>query len=141
YSVPGLPADYLEAVAGRGGDIARAERAVLTFEYWDDSHATPRWVLHEMLRILPETIDARNADAFVSLLVKRNRATDFFNLLNSEVDYDEALRRFLLANGLFTDTAVQYANFQYSPKLFFDGFVVGLGESFCAIVKDLPELA
>ena len=138
YYVPGLPPDLLESV--RGAD-SRVEFAVLTAEYWTQPGISPFLAHGELLKTLPEYLDAHNIDAFVRLLSRRRHAEGFFNLLRDDVDRREELRRYLQTLGLFEDTYLQYATFATNPKLLLDGFLYGVGESFTAIVKDLPEMA
>jgi len=133
-----LPIDLLADV--KGAD-ARVEFAVLTAEYWTQPGISPFLAHSELLKTLPEYLDAYNIDAFVRLLSRRGHAEAFFNLLRDDVDRREELRKFLQTLGLFEDTYIQYATFATNPKLLLDGFLYGLGESFSAIVKSLPEMA
>ncbi len=142
YLVPAVPAETLRRVFGDRTVDPRVELVALVFEYWVRGGATPRLTRDRVLEIAQGRMNSGNIYDLISLLAKRGFADEFFDLTRSSVDTDGALRTFLLANGVSIDTIRYYASGNgIDPKLFLDGFFVGIGESAASVIVDLAQLA
>jgi hypothetical protein len=143
YQVPGVPRATLEAVFGHQPVDSHLEQAELIFEYWNSSGAPRDLVAQSTFDALQGRINRNNVAIFISLLAIRGVAADFFDLTRSDVDRNGQLRRFLLVDcGVSLYTIGLYASFNgLNPKLFADGFLVGLGESFAVVVVGLADMA
>lgn len=141
YSVPAVPAETLKQAFGDRTVDSRVELVALIIEYWARSGAKPSLMRVKVLEAVQGRINSGNIFDIISLLAKRGFADEFFDLTRSSVDTDGALRAFLLSNGVPTYTIRHYASWNgIDPKLFLDGFFVGIGESAASIVVDLWQL-
>ena len=115
---------------------------MLSFEYWNQSGLVSRFLLHdETLAVVRTRINKANIDDFVQLLIERGDIDDFVAVLQYPIDQDGAFRSFMLQNGADLAQIRFYAScYGIDPKLFLDGFVIGLAESFAPIVVDLWKL-
>jgi hypothetical protein len=143
YLVPAVPAATLKQVYGDRTPDPYVEHIALIIEYWIGSGATPSMTRNKVLEIARSgRIHSGNIRDLISLLAKRGFADEFFDLTRSSVDTGGALRGFLLSNGLTNDDIRQYASWNgIDPKLFLDGFFVGMAESAASVVVDLAQLA
>ena len=140
--MPAVPDTSLTKVYGGRIPDPRVEFAVLSFEYWNQSGLVSRFLLHdETLAVVRTRINKANIDDFVQLLIERGDIDDFVTLLQYPIDQDGAFRSFMLQNGADLAQIRFYAScYGIDPKLFLDGFVIGLAESFATIVVDLWKL-
>jgi hypothetical protein len=142
YNVPAIPAETLNQVFGDRTVDSRVELVALIIEYWARSGAKPSLMRVKVLEAVQGRINSGNIFDLISLLAKRGFADEFFDLTRPSVDTDGALRAFLLSSGVPIYTIRQYASWNgIDPKLFLDGFFVGMGESAASIVVDLWQLA
>jgi hypothetical protein len=142
FTVPGISASTLREAFGDRTPSATVEFVVLTVEYYVRAHA-PRFYTHDrVLEAMQNRITAANVTDLFVLLEKRGVVEDFFELARTDIDTDGSFRRFLLAiDPQLLDAMRYYAAWNgLSPKLFFDGFVVGVAESFATVVVDLGQL-
>lgn len=142
YEVPAIPdADVRAAFGGQFVLDPRVELVELTVEYWARD-GIPRDVAAErILEAMQGRITADNIYFLVRLLSERGYAQKFFALTSRSADHHGELRRYLLSHGLLLDTIRYYDAWSgLDPKLFFDGFVVGIGESFASALFDLAQL-
>lgn len=142
FSVPRVPAATRAAVYGDRTPDPRVEFVALTVRYWLDAHATRSTTRDRVLQAMTGRISADNAWDLVSMLAKLGLAEAFFDLAASDVDTDGAFRRFLLGlDPALLDAMRHYAAWNgINPKLFLDGFLVGVGESVATVLVDLGKL-
>ena len=140
--VPGIPPDMLKAVFDDGPVDAKLEQSELIFEYWNSSGIPRDYIAEYTLKTLQACVNRNNVDKYISLLVRRGVAADFFDLTRSDVDKNHKLREFLLNEcGVDVSTISRYASFYaISPKLFADGFFLGLGNSCVAVAIGLVDM-
>ncbi|SEE10059.1 hypothetical protein [Streptomyces sp. PAN_FS17] len=143
FWVPAVPAETLRAVYGQRTPDPYVEFVGLTVRYYVDSGATRPLIRERVLAAMPGRITSANVWDLVSLLAKLRLAEEFFDLASLNVDRDGAFRRFLLdLDPVLADALRHYSAWNaINPKLFFDGFVVGVAESFATVVVDLGQLA
>ncbi|WP_308121191.1 hypothetical protein [Paractinoplanes bogorensis] len=142
FWVPRVPAAVRSQVYGDRTPDPRVELVALTVKYLVEAHATRSMTRERVLAAMSGRITADNAWDLVSMLVHLGLAEAFFDLASTDVDPDGSFRGFLLGldPGLL-DAMRHYAAWNgINPKLFFDGFVVGVAESFATVVVDLGKL-
>ncbi|OEJ23264.1 hypothetical protein AR457_00595 [Streptomyces agglomeratus] len=142
WTVPAVPEGTLRQVYGERTPDPRVEFVGLTVQYYVRAHAT-RWLTRErVLEAMRNRITSANVWDLVSLLAKLGIAEEFFDLAAVDVDRDGAFRRFLLTlDPVLLDAIRHYSAWNaINPKLFFEGFVVGVADSFATVVVDLGRL-
>ncbi|MFI6243708.1 hypothetical protein ACIBEF_27950 [Micromonospora sp. NPDC050795] len=142
FSVPRVSAGNRAAVYGARTQDPRVEFVALTVRYWVDAHATRSMTRDRVLQAMTGRISADNVWDLVAMLARLGLAEEFFDLAASDVDADGAFRRFLLGlDPALLDAMRHYAAWNgINPKLFIDGFLVGVGESLATVVVDLGKL-
>lgn len=141
FSVPAIPTATLKRVFGDRTVDPRVELVALIIEYWLRVDTTRRLARVKILDAVRGRINGGNVYDLISLLAKRGVADEFFDLTRSSVDSDGALRAFLLSSGVPTYVIRHHASWNgIDPKLFFEGFVVGMADSAASIVVDLARL-
>jgi hypothetical protein len=142
FTVLGIPASTLRETFGERTPSATVEFVVLTVEYYVRAHASRFYTHDRVLEAMQNRITAANVTDLFVLLAKRGVVEDFFELARTDIDNDGSFRRFLLAiDPQLLDAMRYYAAWNgLSPKLFLDGFVVGVAESFATVVVDLGKL-
>lgn len=142
FSVPRVSAEDRAAVFGVRTQDPRVEFVALTIRYWTDAHATRSMTRERVLAAMTGRITPDNVWDLVSMLARLRLAEAFFDLAASDVDSDGAFRRYLLGlDPALLDAMRHYAAWNgIDPKLFLDGFAVGVGESVATVVVDLGKL-
>lgn len=142
FSVPRVSAEDRAAVFGARTQDPRVEFVALTVKYWMDAHATRSMTRERVLAAMTGRITPDNVWDLVSMLAKLRLAEAFFDLAASDVDSDGTFRRYLLGlDPALLDAMRHYAAWNgINPKLFLDGFAVGVGESVATVVVDLGKL-
>lgn len=142
YTVPALPEPLLRGVYGERTPDPRVEFVALTVGYYVRANATRRLTRDRVLRAMEARITSSNVYDLISLLARLGVADEFFGLTARTVDEDGAFREFLLGlDPLLIDAIRHYSAWNaIDPKLFFEGFAVGVGESFATVVVDLGRL-
>ncbi|MEO3821121.1 hypothetical protein [Plantactinospora sp. B24E8] len=142
FSVPRVPAATRAAVYGTRTQDPRVEFVALTVKYWVDAGATRSMTRTRVLAAMNDRITPDNVWDLVSMLGKLGLAETFFDLAGTDVDRDGAFRRFLLGlDPVLLDAMRHYAAWNgINPKLFLDGFAVGVAESFATVLVDLGKL-
>ena len=142
FGVPRVSAEDRAAVFGVRTQDPRVEFVALTVKYWLDAHATRSMTRERVLAAMTGRITPDNVWDLVSMLARLRLAEAFFDLAASDVDTDGAFRRYLLGlDPALLDAMRHYAAWNgINPKLFLDGFAVGVGESVATVVVDLGKL-
>ncbi|SCG53977.1 hypothetical protein GA0070213_10510 [Micromonospora humi] len=142
FSVPRVSAGDRAAIYGERTQDPRVEFVALTVRYWIDAHATRSMTRERVLQAMAGRITADNVWDLVRMLARLGLADEFFDLAASDVDNDGAFRRFLLGlDPVLIDAIRHYDAWSgINPKVFLDGFFVGVGESVATVVVDLGKL-
>lgn len=142
FTVPALPDEINRRVYGERTPDPRVEFVGLSVEYYVQANAA-RWLAHErVLSAMRGRITSANVWDLVSLLAKLGVAEEFFDLAAIDVDRDGTFRTFLLElDPVLMDAIRHYSAWNaINPKLFFEGFAVGVADSFATVVVDLAKL-
>ncbi|TDU90346.1 hypothetical protein EV138_3932 [Kribbella voronezhensis] len=142
FTVPAVPDETLRSIYGQRTPDPRVEFVALTVEYYVRAQAVRSLTRTRVLDAMRGRITADNVWDLVRLLARLGLAEEFFALAALEVDRDSAFRGFLLGLDPILMDAIRHYSFwnTVNPKLFFEGFVVGVAASYATVVVDLVKL-
>ncbi|QNE22991.1 hypothetical protein F1D05_18085 [Kribbella qitaiheensis] len=142
FTVPAVPDETLRTIYGQRTPDPRVEFVALTVEYYVRAQAVRSLTRTRVLDAMRGRITADNVWDLVRLLARLGLAEEFFALAALEVDRDSAFRGFLVGLDPVLMDAIRHYSFwnTVNPKLFFEGFVVGVAESYATVVVDLVKL-